>query len=249
MEDEQTQEAVLQYLSGKMNETEQRLFEQKLEDDLELAGAYRFQRQVYHGAALGFQKEKKQLLQEEEVKPRSFKLKKGWLWAAAVLGTLILIGAGILLNRYQLSQEHSQQLAEQAFQPFPDYLVENSRGQRQSAYPAVLEAGMHAYEQKQFKQAESSLRRAISQGVGLPTSRFYLGNAYLALDEPNKAIQQFTVVRDELQESYQQPNQWYLALAYLYADQMANAKPLLNQLAQSENHYQQRAQQLLQQLD
>lgn len=249
MDDDQQSEAIRRYLNGNMDPIEQQAFEQSMQNNAALQEAYRFHKQVYDGLALNFQKEKKQLLRDLEARPSSGKGSLIWYRVAAVIGLLLIIGGGGWLTQYWMAGPTPSQLADQSFQPFPNYLVENYRNRGKPTHPELLRNGMDAYEAASFPKARTYLEQAVSQEMALPVSRFYLGNTYLALNKPQKAIKQLTTVKGAIEKQYRYPNLWYLSLAYLQADQPEKAKPLLQKLAGSKSNYQTKAQHLLQALD
>jgi tetratricopeptide (TPR) repeat protein len=75
----------------------------------------------------------------------------------------------------------------------------------------------------------------------------YLGNAYLALGDATKAIPLFEKVIAEY-DVFDEPAEWYLALAYLRNNRVEEAVSKLRALQQGNNSYADEAERLLKKL-
>ena len=78
------------------------------------------------------------------------------------------------------------------------------------------------------------------------TNLFYKGNAYLALKDPEKAIECFQKVLDSPNGVYKKESEWYLALSYVKAKKFKKARPILKNIASNSSHpYQKDAEDVL----
>lgn len=88
-----------------------------------------------------------------------------------------------------------------------------------------------AYDLGDFSQAAMLLEGLVAESEDSDNKlidQFYLGNAYLAIEEPNKAIKVLEVLAEDGRGLSTQAK-WYLGLAYLLKGDVENAKKLFEQ--------------------
>ena len=80
--------------------------------------------------------------------------------------------------------------------------------------------------------------------------RFFMAIAKLASDDTNGAQKIFADLANDSakKHTFQEESQWYLALAYLKADNMNEAKRQLKKVARAGHPYEQKAKEILAQI-
>ena len=245
---ERNEDKITRYLQDQMAGEEKAAFEQELQHDEHLKNELAFQETMMAGLASDFKEEKKQMLQKHEANRQNGVRRMKWYIAAAAI-ILLGIGLGFLFQQNNADTSYPKQIAKREFTPYPNYLVEQYRNSSQKDQPQVLVKGMQAYEKEQFEEARKALRKAVSNKKGLPLSRFYLGNVLLAMDKPEKALNQLIRIQGKLGASFQNQNKWYLALAYLHTNQVEQARAYLKKLTKQKHPLQQKARELLKELE
>lgn len=238
---------IFRYLNGEMDPNEQADFEKRLRTDPILNQEYELQAAISAGVKQEFIDEKKQMLhQYEESKKRSpyRKFLKVGLLAASIV---LIVSAGFYFLSSYGSMAGHQRLASKAFDPYPNYIYQNTRGLDTNS-ESQLEKGMRYYTLGNY-QASTKILNGVSQKSDSTLYRFYLGNAYLASERPDEAIEEFQNIQNDLDKQLQPYNQWYLALAYLYNQEPDKAKPLLEKLANDNSPRQRSAKSLLKKLN
>lgn len=247
MTEQEKNDQILRYLNGEMDSNEEVDFEKRLEKDSALNQEYEWQATISTGVKQEFIDEKKQMLQqyEESKKPGPYrKFLKAGLLAASII---IAIGVGIYFMDFSNSGHNYQFIASKAFAPYPNYIYQNTRGANTNS-ESQLKKGMRYYTLGNY-QASTKILTEVTQKSDSALYRFYLGNAYLASDRPEKAIEEFQSIRNELSKELQPNNQWYLALAFLYNGEAESAKRLLKKLADNNSAYRKSAKALLRKLN
>lgn len=140
----------------------------------------------------------------------------------------------------RLSEAVNLELSEQGFGGNPD----------KDALKGILIA-MEAYDNKAYPKAITLLQKCLEtkpSGTYQNQLALYLGLSYLASNKTQKAIAQFQNVISK-KEANQRVAEWYLALTFLQAEQIEEAKIILGELKNAEtNPYQKKASTLLQKL-
>ncbi|MCB0642306.1 MAG: hypothetical protein KDC44_11730, partial [Phaeodactylibacter sp.] len=159
-------------------------------------------------------------------------------WIAIAAGILLLLLAGIFL----FQSPDSQQLAEQYFEPFPDALSAQTRGDEVVEYN--LNSALRHYQDGAYDVAISYFETYVSiQNPDAVAPLLYQGVSHLALKQYAEALPLLEKVRSStaLRKEYRNAAQWYLAIAYLGLEQEEQARPLLIDLARRENFFQEKA--------
>ncbi len=253
MNENDVEDRVLRYLRNEMTTEEQTDFEEACKQDSELQEAYKFQKRIQDGLAMKFMREKKAILEaiEEENGDNSTgadqqpdnKSKSKWLYIGSIAFTAAA-ATGLILFLLMPGQ-NPQALADKHFQPFPDYVTDRYRGPSdnagQKSVPNVFKKGMVAYRSSSYKKAATFLKQAIDQNKQQALGQFYLGNALMASNKPDKAIQHLKGLKGKLNSDYQIKQQWYLALAYIKSGRFSKAQPILDKLTKREKFQHQKA--------
>ena len=148
---------------------------------------------------------------------------KKYLAIAACISILIFVATNI--NFHQKTDTYT--LFESNFTPYPSEIV---RGKNSAN-------GFTSYSNRDYNKAISAFQKDNSE-----SSKFYLGNSFLAINEPNKAIAAFNNYSGQ---KYKLASQWYLALAHLQNDNISEAKIILSQLKFEKGAYGKKALALL----
>lgn len=175
---------------------------------------------------------------ESEGKVRSF---PRWYFAAAAVILLLIVPFYFILKP-------SPSLFEQNFEAYPDPY--SSRGR---ITDELREAGV---DYRDGKYAESIVHFDTHlEAFPLDSEAvFFSGVAHLAAGESEEAIS-FLAPLQVTGFLYSSPAQWYLALAYLQADQTDKAKPVLEAISKrkdtlrNKNSYREKASELLKELE
>lgn len=234
--EENTFEKIEAYLAGELSEAETRAFELEVQADASLAEEVSLQRDTHSLLALGNQLEYKTKLKtidkEMQATPKVrplFANARVWLAAAA-----IIIGVSVVL--WSMGRSSNGMYADQ-FSPYPD--LTSMRNDTLND----LRTGMIAYTESQYELAIDYFEKFEADHPVEDYVHLYKGNAYLALEQYDKAIAELKRVKSL---TWQQPAAWYLALAYGASGQKEAATKLLKQIAEDENHaYKDKAEGLL----
>ncbi len=158
-----------------------------------------------------------------------------WYFAVAAAILLLIVPLYFILRP-------SPSLFEQYFDPYQDRYTS-----RASADEEIKQA-FSDYNKGQYEESLVHFENYLKVSPSDSQAVFYNGVAHLAAGQPEKAIDQLSTL--------QQPDflffiqaKWYLALAYLQANQTETAKTILESLANSDNSFQQKAGELLEELD
>ncbi len=232
------------YLEGSISEQERTAFEEKLlhdetlrqqVDDMKLmrAGIIRASRRV----ALENLKALESTLPPVE--------KKGLtLWTNLWLQAAAALVIGLITYALWPSSIHEQELLATHFEVYPNVIMPTVRGEVPN--DSTLKAlAFRAYDQKQFEEAEQLFNRIDNKDVNI---LFYLGNCYIATNQPDKALPLFEVVKNDY-NVFDEQAEWYIAVSYLKLEEREKAKETLNKIAASESSYKTKALLILEKLN
>jgi tetratricopeptide (TPR) repeat protein len=161
-----------------------------------------------------------------------------WLQAAAVL----LIG----LITYALwpASVDEQELLATHFEVYPNVIMPTVRGEIPN--DSTLKAlAFRAYDQKQFDEAGQLFNRIDSKDVNI---LFYLGNCYIATNQPDKALPLFESVLNDY-NVFDEQAEWYIVISYLKLENRQKAKEVLKKIVASESSYKAKALLILEKLE
>lgn len=231
MEDQLDQ--IENYLSGELSQEEAEKFEKQILENDELRNQVENHRRFIKGLELGFNRELKAQLQQEEQRlagqdteiKRRFPIQYYIGIAAAV--TLILVSVFLL----RTPSLNSAELFAAYYQPYPNIESPLSRddNEEQNAYTY--------YEQGLYEKALNLFSQHTSENPADPAPLFYSGICYLELDEADKAANLFQLVQAMEKNNYSKAALWYEALASLKIDNKPRAVEILTGLSEGEDSY------------
>lgn len=243
--DEQDLELIEKYLHGKLDAPELESFENRLKADQTFAeevndykgiivGIDEYGRDRFSATVAGWEQEVKGPSKKKEGKVVSF---KNYLAMAASLALLLISGYFLFFN-----QSNESRLFAQYFQPYEN--ITSARSDDQGAQ--LLQDGMSAYDIKDYDQAIVPLKNYLQSNQADPTTLFYLGEAYLANDQPEQAESQYLKLLQQENHVFTETAQWHLALSYLKQKENPKLEQLLKSItAQADHTYYQAAMELL----
>lgn len=165
--------------------------------------------------------------------------KTNWFRLAAVFTGIVVFTA--LLFQY-FTDSNSQKIFAGAYKRLPPP-ESQTRSAGDSLTTDTVDEAMVLYGQNRFEEAISAFEIRLKD---LPTdsqSYLYAGICYLETGKTNTAIDYFKKARINSEQFYPEAT-WYLALAYLKEGSNQQAVHLLEELAQTDNDFTQKAKEL-----
>ncbi|MEM9820723.1 MAG: tetratricopeptide repeat protein [Bacteroidota bacterium] len=227
-----------QYLLGELDEVTKANFLERLSSDPELAMEVKQRQAILRGLEdLSNEKMKaqihnvrQQMLQQEPVpikKSRARRSPYSFLWMAAALA-IVLMAAFWLFTKSGL-QSNPQQLFAQNFELYEaNFSTRNADTEQSTSEAATL------YENQDFTAAIPLLQQILQEKPNDANLQLALGNAFLANEQISPAIAQFKAIIDRNDLLYLDRARWYLALAFLKNNQIAECIDQLQSLQQNE---------------
>ncbi|GAB5525515.1 MAG: hypothetical protein Roseis2KO_33870 [Roseivirga sp.] len=164
------------------------------------------------------------------------RLSPKWYWLAASL-IIVLVTFGWLTQR-----NDSDDIFDRYFDPYPaENRVRGESGKENQ------QAVFKFYEEGDYLRVIELLEKSLASETESRGQQLYLGNAYLASGQPDKAIKTFEGI--EKNSSYYMDAQWYLALSYLKNGNSSGAIIVLKSMLNERSLYASSARELLQELD
>lgn len=241
---EQT-EIVERYLEGSLSGVELAEFEEQLRSDSLLRERVEELKLIEEGIKQASRKQALVDLQNVEATLPAIETplvplwRNGWLQAAAVI-TMLAVCSYLLLP----GEVATQQLFAEYFQPYPNIIMPTVRGAVEND-STVKALAFKAYDQQNYEEAIRLFESLEQQDEG---ALLYLGNSYLALGEPKKAIPYFEKVLADF-DVFDEQAEWYLAVSYLKLEEREKAKVVLQKVVASGSAYTQKAQWILEKLN
>jgi tetratricopeptide (TPR) repeat protein len=135
-------------------------------------------------------------------------------------------------------------LFRRTFEPYPSRspVVRGDRAAASTDSMALYEAG-------DYQGALTGLEDRLRRDPNDPVMRFYAGVCRLALGHAREAIVDLETVAQTADEDLRAPAEWYLALAHLRANDLAEARTRLQRVAARNGFYRDRAAALLHEVD
>ncbi len=235
------------YLKDELSDSEKESVESRAENDTSFAREIALQKDMFHGIESHFDNKIKNLLAETEhnmqkeakvVQP-NFWISRGLPMAAAII---VFMMVGYLLIK---EKPTGQELFISYYETYPNIVTPLDRSSGTGSNTALS-----YYENGDFQQALSLLEKEIlasPEDIGL---QFYFGICQLEVGNIDFAITELKSISDANSEIFSEPATWYLALAYLRANKLAEAKNTLRSIQEMKNNaYQKRATKLLEEMD
>lgn len=234
------------YLQDELSLSEKEAFEEKIKQDPLLAREVENHRTaIFLIKAGSIQTLKGKLEQYSEYNPSTKKtssviFQKWYVWAAAASVAIII--SVLLLRPYDTKDPDELFIA--YFQaPATDRQI--LRGD--STTDVKIQAFV-SYEQGQYKEALAVFEKVLNEQPH-DEILFYAAAAALADGQSEKAISYLNALLKEPTTLYRSRAQWYLSLAYLKDGESEKSKSLLNDLVKQAGSYQERAKNLLHDLN
>lgn len=168
--------------------------------------------------------------------------KRVLMWVGAIAAAILLLFVSTLALRNFTSPSY-EQLAdvymEETFFINPN-ITKGDEDHRQLKLDAI-----YAYNEHDFAKAIQYYENLIEQGQTEDGNYFYLALSYLYNQQHTKAIEKLVLLDGN--DRFQEEQQWFLALAYLKADQVDMAKNTLSQIKPNMWNYN-KAQKLLEKI-
>lgn len=160
--------------------------------------------------------------------------------AACVLGIIGLFSYKLFFVSKTINE---QAIYAAYFKPLthPDATV---RGENDSNDEAKA---IEAYEKEDYFEAVNAYQKLVANNPDNVKNNLFLGISYLGSNQPKKAIDILSKIKEDKQ--FQYDVQWYLALAHIKNKEVSQAESILQVLENEQNYYQQKAKEILEKLD
>jgi len=220
------------YLKDNLSGIERAKFLSQLESDSELAGELTFMKNMNEALSQNRAERLKEKFinwdkenNSSVVKGKEVKLIpwKKYLAVAASISLLIFLSWSLNSNE----KINTLAIFDANFTVYPSEINRNS----------ISDRSMISYSNKDYNIAISLLGESAD-----PSANFFLGNSFLAISEPNKAI---LALENYTGSKYKLAAQWYLALAHLQNDDLDSSRAVLNKLKLQKGAYGKKANSLL----
>jgi predicted Zn-dependent protease len=239
----QTMELIERYLNDELSAEERKQAEQRMSFDPEFKRkleVFREFQQMYSEESQSF----RTLLKEVDEEYQQDRKPKNSYWLIAASVSLI----GLLAAAYFLFLSPAPQPEELYAQNFS--LPADNLTVRGDEDQQLLNEAMVLYSDRQFDEALQRFDAWEAQHTDSIPVMFYSAISQMALGEMKPAITQLRAITLDrsANASYSAASHWYLALAYLKAKQVSEARSLLQDLAGVSSSYATKARNLLDQL-
>ncbi len=234
------------YLMGNLEGTVKSDFEKLLTEDEELQEYMEEFKLIFEGARFSGRKDLfnqlKEIEKNREDKPTKV-VKFRSLYYGIAASILLLISTYFAFN--YISQDPPSVVAESYFEPYPALYGAATRSS-ETEY-TQLELGMQLYEVARYEESIEILESVVDPEKQ-EMINFYLGNAYLAIDDYSKSE---TIFKELINTGkiFSHDAKWYLAITYLKENETDKAISLLKDLTSYENDYAKKAKKMLRDVD
>jgi hypothetical protein len=154
--------------------------------------------------------------------------------AAAVI---LVLAAGITI-RYALFQQIN---AEKLFLKYYESYDADAISRSGISDEQNLNQAMISYEQKDFEIAIVLLDKILAENRDHYMARFYKGLVLLETDSPAEAIESFKAIPNVWDSAYSEHRDWYLAMALLRNNNIAEANSILRKINAENGYYAKKA--------
>ncbi|RMG66613.1 MAG: hypothetical protein D6722_14645 [Bacteroidetes bacterium] len=237
-------ERIEAYLDGELSQEARVHFEQEVAADEALAAEvqlHRDTRQLLRLQSYRHYKAQLQALDAETPVRRLVVSRRNFLWSAAAVLLLLVIGSYLWVS---ISYRH-EALAQQAFSPYRDITV--LRGE----YPgrdSLLATAMAAYGAGDYALAVGQFESVLDMSPDYAVAQLYMGISLLGIGEAARS--QNWLRKAMASERLSEVAGWYLGLALVQAGNLDEARAHLEALSQDPAHsYGDQAQALLAKLN
>lgn len=235
------------YLTGKLSAEKQKEVEDRLLTDREFAQRVEIFKTLPHlvsDESHDFRNELEGIYQKyHQQNKASSTVSRRTLLMAASLALLISV-IGILIWLLPASLTSQEMYATHFTVPADNITVRND----QEIAPA-LQSAMESYNEQAYTDAVAKFENILQNDPDNAHVLFYSGASYLILGENDKAVRNLQKVAQTENTAYALTARWYLGLAYLKQDNIAQAREIFSSLKESGSSYANKANTILQQLE
>jgi tetratricopeptide (TPR) repeat protein len=230
------------YLMDKLTGSERKTFEKKMKDDPSLQDRVDHYRSLLEGIELGFNRELKSLLQEEEIRIRDLKSKeksktRRLYYTLGIAASITLLIIMVFTTKDQLPDNETLFIT--YYQPYPNIESPVSRSENNKENPYAF------YENENYSEALDLFAQLNDKNPSDPAPVFYSGICNLELNNTERAISFFKSIQKYNDNKYTRPANWYLALSYVKNNNKRDALAILEMLADGDDIYSNKSQELL----
>lgn len=227
-------EHIEDYLKGKLDEPMITEFKEAMKESVELreqVELYPVAERVLDIAAAQELKNRIGNIRQQKSKVVPIQKKSSRVFRLVAIAASVLLLVTMGTTWFMSNQYSNEGIASSNFVPYDAgvLLGEND----DNAYTQ----GVLAYQKKDFATAITAFEKVPTIDGLYAETQFYLGNAYLSQNEAEKAITAFEVAQNANLPQFQEPTEWYLALAYLRTGDEDKAKELLMAISNNANHF------------
>lgn len=230
------------YLSGNLSAADHARFEALMAEDQNLRDKVAQQKQLLHGIEMGFNRELKDLLVEEESRLPARKTKENSRIRSLFPVVGMAAAVAIFIVAFFIFRNNAADTSElyaRYYQPYPNLEQPVTRSAESGANPYAL------YERAAYAEALAQFSALKSDRPDDPAILFYSAICQLELGSTDDAVTLFKELLGLEDNKYTRPAKWYLAMAHLKSDQASNAISVLNELTGMDDAYAQKADQIL----
>lgn len=219
---------IANYVLNKLSDNEKIEFERLMETDADFKEQVAFETKLKRSLFVSEHQKLKGQLQNIERTNSPKNRNTGWYWIAASIVVLLSIGAF-----WTFSSPSNDALFERYYQVASNtsYPIVRSN----DTAPDVMTKAYIAYESQDYQNAQTLFSEAYNE-TSASELLFYNGMSQLEsgnLSDAIETLKKHQTFKDTLLEK----SQWYLVLAYLKSDNLAEAKTLLNSITANASSY------------
>lgn len=167
-------------------------------------------------------------------------LRKGRQARIAAAGLVLALLVPVLYSYFLLTGSPAKPANLASSEPYPVVLLDT----RRNSPKASITTGLLLYRQGKFREALAELEKYEKNSDAM----FFAGISMYMLNDPVKALEQLNRVKS-ISPKWSIPADWYRAQCLLKLGKTEEATAILNTVAASENYYQQKALDLLREID
>ncbi|PVW16277.1 tetratricopeptide repeat protein [Marixanthomonas spongiae] len=228
------------YFSNRISNVEFEQLQQLLKEDAALRERFYNELELKEAIAREEHSDLKNRFRSLEAKQK----KRSFWYVYAAAAVVVLIAIGSLLYE---EPPTTQTLYADYFEPYPNVVHLSSRSQL--AEEDVAAGAFELYETGQYTKAATAFK-ALYQATSKDYLVFYQGVSLLASNQTHEGIEVLESYPWEVTQSdFAAPANWYLGLAYIKLENLAQATHYLNKVTQAKSPLSQTARNLLEQLD
>lgn len=222
-----TERLIAKYFLNQLTKEEKIQFDSLMQSDAAFKGQVEFESKVRKSVYQDEHSNLKQKLKdiEQNLEPKQNKTK----WYLAAASVVILLCVGFLWN---LSSSSSERLFENYYQTASNTIHPIVRDNN---VKDQLTKAFIAYENKDYDIALVQFENLYNTSTQSELL-FYQGICYLEMNKPNLAIESF-LRHKNLNDDLSGKTNWYLALAYLKAEEKDKTKMFLEEIMKNKSNY------------